>query len=110
MLHRFVQRRVAKPASESTDIVVGDGPPCLAVELAVCLARCAWNCRRGAWAMVDKCARAIGRIVANGERAYGISTGLRQAAMSWLEGEAVAELSRNTCPPPYALVGMARLR
>lgn len=49
-----------------------------------------------AWARIDNARGIVERIVARGERAYGISTGLGALCNVLLEGEQLAQLSRNT--------------
>jgi len=49
-----------------------------------------------AWARIDNARGIVERIVAKGERAYGISTGLGALCNVLLEGEQLAQLSRNT--------------
>lgn len=49
-----------------------------------------------AWARIDNARAIVERIVARGERAYGISTGLGALCNVLLEGEQLAQLSRNT--------------
>jgi histidine ammonia-lyase len=49
-----------------------------------------------AWARIDNARGIVERIVARAERAYGISTGLGALCNVLLEGEQLAQLSRNT--------------
>ncbi|TWC41467.1 histidine ammonia-lyase [Pseudomonas sp. SJZ079] len=49
-----------------------------------------------AWGRIDNARAVVERIVARGERAYGISTGLGALCNVLLEGEQLAQLSRNT--------------
>ncbi|MNJ20542.1 Histidine ammonia-lyase [compost metagenome] len=49
-----------------------------------------------AWARIDNARAIVDRIVASGERAYGISTGLGALSSVSLEGPQLAQLSRNT--------------
>ncbi|VXC94035.1 Histidine ammonia-lyase [Pseudomonas sp. 8Z] len=49
-----------------------------------------------AWARIDNARQIVERIVARGERAYGISTGLGALCNVVLQGEELAQLSRNT--------------
>lgn len=49
-----------------------------------------------AWARIDNARAIVDCIVANGERAYGISTGLGALSQVVLHGEQLAKLSRNT--------------
>ncbi|WP_375740294.1 histidine ammonia-lyase [Pseudomonas boanensis] len=49
-----------------------------------------------AWARIDNARAIVNRIVARGERAYGISTGLGALSSVRLEGPQLAQLSRNT--------------
>jgi histidine ammonia-lyase len=49
-----------------------------------------------AWARIANARAIVDRIVASGERAYGISTGLGALSNVLLHGEQLAQLSRNT--------------
>ncbi|RRV09321.1 histidine ammonia-lyase [Pseudomonas sp. v388] len=49
-----------------------------------------------AWARIDNAQAIVRRIVASGERAYGVNTGLGALCNVSLEGEQLSRLSRNT--------------
>ncbi|MEX5542659.1 HAL/PAL/TAL family ammonia-lyase [Pseudomonas poae] len=49
-----------------------------------------------AWARIDNAQAIVQRIVASGERAYGVNTGLGALCNVSLEGEQLSQLSRNT--------------
>lgn len=49
-----------------------------------------------AWARIDNAQAIVQRIVANGERAYGVNTGLGALCNVSLQGEQLSRLSRNT--------------
>ena len=49
-----------------------------------------------AWARIDNAQAIVQRIVASGERAYGVNTGLGALCNVSLKGEQLSQLSRNT--------------
>jgi histidine ammonia-lyase len=53
-------------------------------------------CRQHAWARIDNAQAIVQRIVASGERAYGVNTGLGALCNVSLEDEQLSRLSRNT--------------
>ncbi len=77
-------------------VVFGDGPLRWQELVAVARHGARLELSAAAWARIDNARAIVCRIVANGERAYGISTGLGALCDVLLEGEQLAELSRNT--------------
>ena len=83
--------------SDLPSVVFGDGPLRWQELVAVARHGARLELSAAAWARIDNARAIVCRIVANGERAYGISTGLGALCDVLLEGEQLAELSRNTC-------------
>ncbi len=82
--------------SDLPSVVFGDGPLRWQELVAVARHGARLELSAAAWARIDNARAIVCRIVANGERAYGISTGLGALCDVLLEGEQLAELSRNT--------------
>lgn len=85
-----------EPMSDLPSVVFGDGPLRWQELVAVARHGARLELSAAAWARIDNARAIVCRIVANGERAYGISTGLGALCDVLLEGEQLAELSRNT--------------
>ncbi|WP_099267936.1 histidine ammonia-lyase [Pseudomonas sp. ICMP 561] len=60
-----------------------------------------------AWARIDNAQAIVERIVASGERAYGVNTGLGALCNISLQGEQLSQLSRNTLLSHACGVGVA---
>ncbi|WP_033988433.1 aromatic amino acid lyase, partial [Pseudomonas aeruginosa] len=80
--------------SDLPSVVFGDGPLRWQELVAVARHGARLELSAAAWARIDNARAIVCRIVANGERAYGISTGLGALCDVLLEGEQLAELSR----------------
>ena len=62
------------------------------------------------WARIDNAQAIVRHIVASGERAYGVNTGLGALCNVSLQGEQLSQLSRNTLLSHACGVGPALLR
>lgn len=82
--------------STAATIVFGSGPLRWQDLVAVARHGARLELAPAAWARIDNARGIVERIVARGERAYGISTGLGALCNVLLEGEQLAQLSRNT--------------
>lgn len=77
-------------------IVFGDAPLLWQDVVAVARYGARLELSEAAWARIDNAQAIVQRIVERGERAYGINTGLGALCNIVLEGEQLAQLSRNT--------------
>ena len=77
-------------------VILGDAPLRWQDVVAVARQGAPLQLTPAAWARIDNARGIVERIVARGERAYGISTGLGALCNVLLEGEQLAQLSRNT--------------
>ncbi|NQD92969.1 histidine ammonia-lyase [Pseudomonas sp. CrR25] len=82
--------------STAATIVFGSGPLRWQDLVAVARHGARLELAPAAWARIDNARDIVECIVARGERAYGISTGLGALCNVLLEGEQLAQLSRNT--------------
>ena len=88
-------------------IIIGNGPLRWQEVVAVARQGAPLELAPAAWARIDNARAIVERIVAKGERAYGISTGLGALCNVLLEGEQLAQLSRNTLLSHACGVGAA---
>ncbi|WAG78705.1 histidine ammonia-lyase [Metapseudomonas furukawaii] len=77
-------------------VLLGDAPLTWRQVVAVARHGAALELAPSAWARIDNARAIVERIVARGERAYGISTGLGALSEVVLDTEQFAALSRNT--------------
>jgi histidine ammonia-lyase len=77
-------------------IIIGDAPLHWQDVVAVARHGARVELSASAWARIDNAQGIVQRIVANGERAYGVNTGLGALCNVSLEGEQLSRLSRNT--------------
>ncbi len=77
-------------------IVLGNGPWRWQDVVAVARHGAQLELSPAAWARIDNARAIVERIVASGERAYGINTGLGALCNVALQGEQLSQLSRNT--------------
>ena len=82
--------------SSASPITIGNGPVCWQDLVAVARHGARLQLSAAAWARIDNAHGIVERIVSRGERAYGISTGLGALCNVVLQGEQLAQLSRNT--------------
>ncbi|MFJ3263749.1 histidine ammonia-lyase [Pseudomonas sp. NPDC086581] len=82
--------------SSSSTITFGNGPLRWQDLVAVARQGARLQLSTAAWARIDNAHGIVERIVSRGERAYGISTGLGALCNVVLQGEQLAQLSRNT--------------
>lgn len=82
--------------SSASIITFGDAPLHWQDVVAVARHGARLELSAAAWARIDNARGIVERIVERGERAYGISTGLGALCNVVLEGEQLAQLSRNT--------------
>ena len=88
-------------------IIIGNGPLRWQEVVAVARQGAPLELAPAAWARIDNARAIVERIVAKGERAYGISTGLGALCNVLLEGEQLAQLSRSTLLSHACGVGAA---
>ncbi|HLA30402.1 MAG TPA: histidine ammonia-lyase [Pseudomonas sp.] len=88
-------------------IIIGNGPLRWQEVVAVARQGAPLELAPAAWARIDTARAIVERIVAKGERAYGISTGLGALCNVLLEGEQLAQLSRSTLLSHACGVGAA---
>lgn len=88
-------------------IVIGDLPLSWQDVVAVARHRLPLELSASAWVRIDNAQAIVQRIVASGERAYGVSTGLGALCNVSLEGEQLSQLSRNTLLSHACGVGAA---
>jgi histidine ammonia-lyase len=77
-------------------IIIGDAPLRWQDVVAVARHGARVELSAAAWARIDNAQGIVQRIVASGERAYGVNTGLGALCNVSLEGEQLSRLSRNT--------------
>jgi histidine ammonia-lyase len=77
-------------------IVIADAPLGWQEVVAVARHHARLELAESAWARIDNAQAIVQRIVASGERAYGVNTGLGALCNVSLAGEQLALLSRNT--------------
>ncbi len=77
-------------------IICGDGPLGWRDVSAVARRGARFLLSDSAWARIDNARAIVGRVVASGERAYGINTGLGALCNVALRDEQLGALSRNT--------------
>jgi histidine ammonia-lyase len=77
-------------------IIIGDAPLRWQDVVAVARHGARVELSASAWARIDNAQGIVQRIVASGERAYGVNTGLGALCNVSLEGEQLSRLSRNT--------------
>ncbi|WP_137820715.1 histidine ammonia-lyase [Pseudomonas sp. 2FG] len=82
--------------SSAEKVVLGNGPLRWQDVVAVARYGAQLELSPSAWARIDNARGIVERIVASGERAYGINTGLGALCNVALQGEQLALLSRNT--------------
>lgn len=82
--------------SSASPITIGNGPVRWQDLVAVARHGARLQLSAAAWARIDNAHGIVERIVSRGERAYGISTGLGALCNVVLQGEQLAQLSRNT--------------
>jgi len=82
--------------SSAEKIVINDAPLRWQDVVAVARHNAVLELSDIAWARIDNAQTIVQRIVASGERAYGISTGLGALCNVSLEGPQLSQLSRNT--------------
>ncbi|WP_025995362.1 HAL/PAL/TAL family ammonia-lyase [Pseudomonas viridiflava] len=82
--------------SRAEQIVIGDAPARWLDVVAVARHGAQLMLSEAAWARVDNAQAIVRQIVASGERAYGVNTGLGALCNVSLEGEQLRRLSRNT--------------
>ncbi len=80
----------------NTAVTLGDIPLGWRELVAVARDNAPLTLSEPAWARIRNARAIVERIVASGERAYGISTGLGALSNVLLHGEQLAQLSRNT--------------
>lgn len=82
--------------SQAETIVVADAPMGWQDVVAVARHGARLELSPQAWARIDNAQAIVRQVVENGERAYGISTGLGALCNVLLAGEQLSQLSRNT--------------
>jgi histidine ammonia-lyase len=82
--------------SRAEQIIIGDGPVGWQDVVAVARHGATLLLSDSAWARIDNAQAIVQSIVANGERAYGVNTGLGALCNVSLAGEQLSRLSRNT--------------
>ncbi len=82
--------------SQAEAIVIADAPMGWQDVVAVARHGAPLELAPQAWARIDNAQAIVRQVVENGERAYGISTGLGALCNVLLEGEQLSQLSRNT--------------
>ncbi|MEE4818561.1 histidine ammonia-lyase [Pseudomonas alliivorans] len=82
--------------SRAEQIVIGDASARWQDVVAVARHGAQLRLSDAAWARIDNAQAIVRQIVASGERAYGVNTGLGALCNVSLEGEQLSRLSRNT--------------
>ncbi|POA57002.1 MULTISPECIES: HAL/PAL/TAL family ammonia-lyase [unclassified Pseudomonas] len=82
--------------SQAETIVVADAPVGWQDVVAIARHGARLELSPQAWARIDNAQAIVRQVVENGERAYGISTGLGALCNVLLAGEQLSQLSRNT--------------
>jgi len=82
--------------SQAEKIVIADAPLRWQDVVAVARHGAVLELSSQAWARIDNAQAIVQRIVASGERAYGVNTGLGALCNVSLQGEQLSQLSRNT--------------
>jgi histidine ammonia-lyase len=82
--------------SRAEQIIIGETPLGWQDVVAVARHGARVELSAKAWARIDNAQGIVQRIVASGERAYGVNTGLGALCNVSLEGEQLSRLSRNT--------------
>ncbi|RMN92163.1 Histidine ammonia-lyase [Pseudomonas coronafaciens pv. coronafaciens] len=82
--------------SRAEQIVIGEAPVGWQDVVAVARHGAQLALSDAAWARIDNAQAIVQRIVVNGERAYGVNTGLGALCNVSLQGEQLSRLSRNT--------------
>lgn len=82
--------------SQAEKIVIADAPLGWQEVVAVARHGAQLELSAAAWARIDNAQAIVQRIVASGERAYGVNTGLGALCNVSLQGEQLSQLSRNT--------------
>ncbi|MEE5070517.1 histidine ammonia-lyase [Pseudomonas alliivorans] len=93
--------------SRAEQIVIGDAPARWQDVVAVARHGAQLRLSDAAWARIDNAQAIVRQIVASGERAYGVNTGLGALCNVSLEGEQLSRLSRNTLLSHACGVGAA---
>jgi len=88
-------------------VVIGESPVRWQEVVAVARQGAPLVLSASAWARIDNAQAIVERIIASGERAYGINTGLGALCNVSLEGEQLSQLSRNTLLSHACGVGVA---
>ncbi len=81
---------------QATKIIIADTPLSWQDVVAVARHGAVLELSAQAWARIDNAQAIVQRIVASGERAYGVNTGLGALCNVSLEGAQLSQLSRNT--------------
>ncbi|WP_024655845.1 histidine ammonia-lyase [Pseudomonas syringae USA007] len=82
--------------SRAEQIVIGEAPSGWQDVVAVARHGAQLRLSDAAWARIDNAQGIVQQIVASGERAYGVNTGLGALCNVSLQGEQLSRLSRNT--------------
>jgi len=82
--------------SQAETVVIADAPLRWQDVVAVAREGAQLVLSEQAWARIENAQAIVQRIVASGERAYGVSTGLGALCNVSLKGEQLSQLSRNT--------------
>lgn len=82
--------------SQAEKIIIADAPVRWQDVVAVARQGAQLELAPGTWARIDNAQAIVQRIVASGERAYGINTGLGALCNVSLQDEQLSQLSRNT--------------
>ena len=82
--------------SQAEKIIIADAPMRWQDVVAVARHGAQLELAPGTWARIDNAQAIVQRIVASGERAYGINTGLGALCNVSLQDEQLSQLSRNT--------------
>ncbi|MGC5700005.1 histidine ammonia-lyase [Pseudomonas sp. NFXW11] len=82
--------------SQAETIVIAEAPMAWQDVVAVAREGAQLELSAQAWARIDNAQAIVRKVVEQGERAYGISTGLGALCNVLLEGEQLSQLSRNT--------------
>jgi histidine ammonia-lyase len=93
--------------SRAEQIIIGDSLITWQDVTAVARHGATLTLSQNAWARIDNAQAIVQRIVTNGERAYGVNTGLGALCNVSLEGEQLSRLSRNTLLSHACGVGAA---
>ena len=93
--------------SRAEQIIIGDRLVTWQGVTAVARHGATLTLSENAWARIDNAQAIVQRIVTNGERAYGVNTGLGALCNVSLEGEQLSRLSRNTLLSHACGVGAA---